>query len=105
MQQMDRDSRSARRQRMADGDRSATRIGASAIESQFALHGEVLWRECFVHLDEVHLLQFHLRFVEDLASGWRRPDAHVPWLDTGDGPCDQAAERLQSVGFGVGLTR
>src|SRR5213592_2028955 len=99
MQQVDRDSRAGRRQRMADGDRAATHIRAAAIESELALHGEILRRERLVHLDEVHLLEFHLRPLEGLASGRNGTDAHMLRLDAGDeayGRSEEHTSELQS---------
>src|SRR5207245_8807554 len=67
VQQVARAARAARRERVPDGDRAAVHVGPGTIEPQLPLDGEVLRRERLVHLDEIHLLQFHPRLLERLA--------------------------------------
>src|SRR2546422_11541378 len=78
-------------------DRATVHVCLGAIEPQLPLDGEVLRRERLVHLDEIHLLQFHSRLLERFARGGRGADPHVPGLDTRHRPSDEPAERLQAV--------
>src|SRR5882724_7648307 len=57
VEQMQRDARAARSERMAQGHRAPVDIGALPVESELVLHGEVLGGERFVDLDQVHQVE------------------------------------------------
>src|SRR5438034_65805 len=101
VKQVDRDACARGGEGMPDGDRAAVHVGLVAVQSELLLYGEILRRERFVHLDEIHLLEFHPGLLERLARRRRGSDAHVARLDAGHRPRHQPAKGLQAVRLGV----
>src|SRR2546430_2817446 len=91
VKQVDGDARAGRSERMADRDGAAVHVGLGAVEPQLLLDREVLRRKRLVHLDQIELLELHPGFLQRLAGGGRRADAHVLGLDPLHGPRHEPA--------------
>src|SRR5258708_1714481 len=95
VQQMQRNARAGCGERVADRNRAAMHVRLGAVQPELALDGQILRRECFVHLDQIHLLELHAGLGQRLARRRRRADAHVLGLDTPPPPPPAPPHRLQ----------
>ena len=69
---------------------------AERVDSELAADGKHLRRECLVQLDDLDVVDRHLRLSEYLAHRFDRPDAHDLRSDTRDGGSDDSRERHDS---------
>src|SRR5437868_493695 len=64
----ERETRTGRAERMAKRDRAAVHVRLLAIEAKLLLDGEVLCRERFVDLDEIHVLDLETGALQRLPA-------------------------------------
>ena len=81
-----RDARARRAERVAERDRAAVDVGPLAVEAELLLDGEVLRRERLVDLDEIDVADLEPRAVQRAADRRRRADAHDLRIAAGDAP-------------------
>src|SRR5579859_6661097 len=72
----EREACARRAQRMAERDRAAVHVRLVPVEAEVLLDGEVLRRERFVDLDQVHVRDRQARALQRLAARRRGADAH-----------------------------
>src|SRR5207247_9722219 len=76
VRQGEREPRARRTQRMSERARAAVHVRLLAVEAEVLLHREVLRRERFVDLDEVHVLDLEPGSLKRLTRRWRGADPH-----------------------------
>src|SRR5207244_13618082 len=89
----ERETRTGRAERMAKRDRAAVHVRLLAIEAKLLLDGEVLRREGFVDLDEVHVLDLETGALQRLPARRCGADAHDVPVHTAHAAVDVARDR------------
>src|SRR5438477_12725477 len=91
----ERETRTRRAQRMAERDRAAVHVRLLAIEAELFLDGEVLRRERFVDLDEIHVLDLETGALQRLPARRCGADAHDVRVHAAHAARDDAGDGRQ----------
>src|SRR5687767_8803036 len=105
MQKVRRDAGARRGQRVAESDRAAVNVQLLARQLELGLHGARLRSERLVDLDEVHVVERHLRRAKRVFRRRDWSDPHDLGIDACHTPRHEATERLLSRALRVLLTR
>src|SRR5438105_647742 len=92
---MGRYPRTGRSERVAQRNRSTVDVQALTRQGQLALDSTSLDGECLVDFDEIHVVYRQSGFGESSLRGRYRSNSHHRWIDTGNTPRNQSAERLE----------
>src|SRR5271163_3759139 len=82
---------------MTDRDGTAVYVEPVAIEIQFAVAGQHLRSESFVHLDQAELMQPEVMLLFQFAQRRNGSNPHRPWIDSCRGYSRNSRQRLQIV--------
>jgi hypothetical protein len=104
MNQVSRDARARRSQRMAQGNRAAVDVGLGRIEVQCLHDGKGLHSKSLVDLDNVNVVQRELGLGERLFDGRNGADAHDAGIHTDNTVADDTSKRSQVVALDSGFT-
>ncbi len=102
---MEGDPGAARAEGVSQGDCAAVHVGAFAIEPQLLLHRQVLRRERFVHLDQIHVLERETRPLQRAPRRGHGSDPHRPGVHSRRRPRHQPADRGEAALGGIPLAR
>src|SRR5512143_2184743 len=94
---MGRDSRAGRGKRVAQRNCAALTVELLPRNPELALDGACLRGECFVHLDDVHVVERETRRLQCLLRRGHGADAHDLWIDAGESPRHEPAEWLETA--------